>query len=152
MRSRDPVRHLRAGTYRRLAVDRPAVLEDFEKAYARFPSLGRLREQAAGTLSGGEQQMLAVARALTSRPKILMMDEPSLGLAPLVVSEVFSIIRHLNEEGVSTVLVGQNAHKALQVANHFYLLDQGRVAFGGAPGDVGEEDVIPRAYLGSKAA
>lgn len=144
--------NLRAGAYRRLAGDRPAVLEDIDKAYLRFPALERLREQAAGTLSGGEQQMLAVARALMSRPKILMMDEPSLGLAPLVVSEVFSIIRQLNAEGVSIVLVEQNAHKALQVANHFYLLDQGRVAFSGAPGDIGEDDVIQRAYLGSKAA
>ncbi len=144
--------NLLAGAYRRLAGDRPAVLEDVDKAYMRFPSLKRLREQAAGTLSGGEQQMLAVARAMMSRPKILMMDEPSLGLAPLVVSEVFSIIRQLNAEGVTVVLVEQNAHKALQVANHFYLLDQGRVAFSGAPGDIGEDDVIQRAYLGSKAA
>ncbi len=144
--------NLRAGAYRRLAGDRPAVLEDIDKAYFRFPALERLRDQAAGTLSGGEQQMLAVARALMSRPKILMMDEPSLGLAPLVVSEVFSIIRQLNAEGVSIVLVEQNAHKALQVASHFYLLDQGRVAFSGAPGDIGEDDVIQRAYLGSKAA
>ncbi len=144
--------NLRAGAYHRLARDRPAVLEDIDKAYVRFPALERLREQAAGTLSGGEQQMLAVARALMSRPKILMMDEPSLGLAPLVVSEVFSIIRQLNAEGVSIVLVEQNAHKALQVANHFYLLDQGSVAFSGAPGDIGEDDVIQRAYLGSKSA
>lgn len=144
--------NLRAGAYRRLAGDRSAVLEDIDRAYTRFPSLERLREQAAGTLSGGEQQMLAVARAMMSRPKILMMDEPSLGLAPLVVSEVFSIIRQLNTEGVSILLVEQNAHKALQVANHVYLLDQGRVAFSGGPGDIGEDDVIQRAYLGSKAA
>ncbi|MDE2791867.1 MAG: ABC transporter ATP-binding protein [Paracoccaceae bacterium] len=144
--------NLRAGAFRRLRGDRSAVLEDIDKAYVRFPSLKRRRDQAAGTLSGGEQQMLAVARAMMSRPNILMMDEPSLGLAPLVVSEVFSIISQLNKEGVSILLVEQNAHKALQIASHVYLLDQGRVAFSGTPGDIGEDDIIQRAYLGSKAA
>ena len=144
--------NLMAGAFSRLSSDRLGVREDIENAYARFPSLEERKAQAAGTLSGGEQQMLAVARAMMSRPRILMMDEPSLGLAPLVVAEIFSIIRQLNEEGVTIVLVEQNAHKALQIANRFYLLDQGRVAFSGTPGDIGEDDVIQRAYLGSKVA
>ena len=144
--------NLEAGAYRRLSNDRRGVQEDIENAFVRFPALKERREQAAGTLSGGEQQMLAVARAMMSRPRILMMDEPSLGLAPLVVAEIFSIIRQLNDDGVTIVLVEQNAHMALQIAHRFYLLDQGRVAFSGAPGEIGEDDVIQRAYLGSKAA
>ncbi len=144
--------NLEAGAYRRLASDRRRVREDIENAFIRFPALKDRRGQIAGTLSGGEQQMLAVARAMMSRPRILMMDEPSLGLAPLVVAEIFSIIRQLNEDGVTIVLVEQNAHMALQIAHRFYLLDQGRVAFSGAPGEIGEDDVIQRAYLGSKAA
>jgi branched-chain amino acid transport system ATP-binding protein len=144
--------NLEAGAYRRLATDRQRVREDIESAFIRFPALKDRRGQIAGTLSGGEQQMLAVARAMMSRPRILMMDEPSLGLAPLVVAEIFSIIRQLNEDGVTIVLVEQNAHMALQIAHRFYLLDQGRVAFSGAPGEIGEDDVIQRAYLGSKAA
>ena len=144
--------NLMAGAYTRLSSDRAGVQADIDNAYARFPSLKDRRAQIAGTLSGGEQQMLAVARAMMSRPKILMMDEPSLGLAPLIVAEIFSIIRQLNDEGVSIVLVEQNAHKALQIANRFYLLDQGRVAFSGTPGEIGEDDFIQRAYLGSKVA
>lgn len=144
--------NLEAGAYRRLATDRQRVREDIENAFIRFPALKDRRGQIAGTLSGGEQQMLAVARAMMSRPRILMMDEPSLGLAPLVVAEIFSIIRQLNDDGVTIVLVEQNAHMALQIAHRFYLLDQGQVAFSGAPGEIGEDDVIQRAYLGSKAA
>ncbi|MYG28773.1 MAG: ABC transporter ATP-binding protein [Boseongicola sp. SB0677_bin_26] len=144
--------NLVAGAYRRLSTDRRGVREDIENAFVRFPALKERREQMAGTLSGGEQQMLAVARAMMSRPRILMMDEPSLGLAPLVVAEIFSIIRQLNDDGVTIVLVEQNAHMALQIAHRFCLLDQGRVAFSGAPGEIGEDDVIQRAYLGSRAA
>ncbi len=144
--------NLEAGAFRRLATDRQRVREDIENAFIRFPALKDRRGQIAGTLSGGEQQMLAVARAMMSRPRILMMDEPSLGLAPLVVAEIFSIIRQLNDDGVTIVLVEQNAHMALQIAHRFYLLDQGQVAFSGAPGEIGEDDVIQRAYLGSKAA
>jgi len=140
--------NLEAGAYQRR--DRTAVAEDIERMYARFPRLQERREQLAGTLSGGEQQMLAVARALMSRPRILLMDEPSLGLAPMIVEEVFSIIRALNGDGVTIFLVEQNAHMALKVANHFYLMEQGRVTFSGEPGKLAEDEVIQRAYLGTK--
>ena len=142
--------NLEAGAYQRR--DRTAVAEDIERMYARFPRLQERREQLAGTLSGGEQQMLAVARALMSRPRILLMDEPSLGLAPMIVEEVFSIIRALNGDGVTIFLVEQNAHMALKVANHFYLMEQGRVTFSGEPGKLAEDEVIQRAYLGTKRA
>ena len=142
--------NLQAGAYQRR--DRAAVAEDIERMYARFPRLRERREQLAGTLSGGEQQMLAVARALMSRPRILLMDEPSLGLAPMIVEEVFSIIETLNRDGVTIFLVEQNAHMALKVANHFYLMEQGRVTFSGEPGKLAEDEVIQRAYLGTKRA
>lgn len=96
--------------------------------------------------------MLAVARALMSRPRLLLMDEPSVGLAPLVVAEIFAIIRQLHSEGVSIFLVEQNAHMALKVAQHFYLMEQGRVSFSGNPGALADDDVIQRAYLGQKRA
>jgi len=140
--------NLQAGAYQRR--DSAAVAEDIERMYARFPRLQERREQLAGTLSGGEQQMLAVARALMSRPRILLMDEPSLGLAPMIVEEVFSIIETLNRDGVTIFLVEQNAHMALKVANHFYLMEQGRVTFSGEPGKLAEDEVIQRAYLGTK--
>ncbi len=142
--------NLQAGAYQRR--DSAAVAEDIERMYVRFPRLQERREQLAGTLSGGEQQMLAVARALMSRPRILLMDEPSLGLAPMIVEEVFSIIRALNGDGVTIFLVEQNAHMALKVANHFYLMEQGRVTFSGEPGKLAEDEVIQRAYLGTKRA
>ncbi len=144
--------NLQAGAYLRPASAKRDIARDIEKMYARFPVLGQRAGQNAGTLSGGEQQMLAVARALMSRPKILLMDEPSVGLSPLIVDEIFSIIRQLNGEGISIVLVEQNVVKALQVADHFYLLDHGRVAFSGAPGEIENDDVIKRAYLGDIAA
>jgi branched-chain amino acid transport system ATP-binding protein len=110
--------------------------------------LKQREEQNAGTLSGGEQQMLALARALMSRPKMLLLDEPSVGLAPKIIDEIFAIITQVKSEGMSIVLVEQNAVKALQVADHFYFLDQGRVSFNGNPNELENEDVIRRAYLG----
>ncbi len=117
--------------------------------FERFPRLGERANQLAGTLSGGEQQMLAIARALMSRPKILLMDEPSLGLAPLIVQDIFQLIAEFNAEGTTIFLVEQNAHMALQVAHKFYLLEQGQVTFAGTPGEMEEDTVIQRAYLGS---
>jgi branched-chain amino acid transport system ATP-binding protein len=117
--------------------------------FTRFPRLKEREAQPAGTLSGGEQQMLAVARALMSRPKLLLMDEPSLGLAPLVVEEIFAIITELHRDGATIFLVEQNAHMALRVAQRFYLMEQGRVTFSGDPGSLAEDEVIRRAYLGS---
>jgi branched-chain amino acid transport system ATP-binding protein len=142
--------NLMAGAYQR--DDRDAVAADIDRMYERFPRLRERREQLAGTLSGGEQQMLAVARALMSRPRLLLMDEPSLGLAPLVVEEIFRIVAELHRDGTSIFLVEQNAHMALKVAHHFYLMEQGRVTFSGSPGQLAEDEVIQRAYLGTRRA
>jgi branched-chain amino acid transport system ATP-binding protein len=142
--------NLLAGAYQRGGKAEVAI--DVERMYARFPRLRERSEQLAGTLSGGEQQMLAVARALMSRPRVLLMDEPSLGLAPLVVAEIFRIVTELNRDGTTIFLVEQNAHMALQVAHHFYLMEQGRVTFSGTPGQLAEDEVIQRAYLGARRA
>jgi len=137
--------NLMAGAYRRK--DRAAIASDIEHQLDRFPRLRERIDQLAGTLSGGEQQMLALARALMSRPRLLLMDEPSVGLAPKVVAEIFGIVRQLHAEGTSIFLVEQNVHMALKVAQHFFLLQQGRVTFSGTPADLAEDDVIQRAYL-----
>ncbi|MFM8638337.1 MAG: ABC transporter ATP-binding protein [Betaproteobacteria bacterium] len=142
--------NLMAGAYKRR--DTAGIKSDVEAMFVRFPRLKERIEQLAGTLSGGEQQMLAVARALMSRPRLLLMDEPSVGLAPLVVAEIFSIIKQLHQEGVSLFVVEQNAHMALKAAQHFYLMEQGRVSFSGTPGELADDDVIQRAYLGQKKA
>lgn len=138
--------NLRAGAY--LRRDRQ-IDADLERSFVRFPKLRERARQVAGTLSGGEQQMLAVARALMARPRLLLMDEPSLGLAPMVVHEIFGFISELNAEGTTILLVEQNAHMALRVAGHFYLMDQGRVVHSGASSAMSEDDIIQRAYLGS---
>ncbi len=142
--------NLHAGAYQR--GDKKTIAEDLEKMFGRFPPLKERAAQQAGTLSGGEQQMLAVARALMSRPKLLLMDEPSLGLAPLVVEEIFRIVAELHKDGTTIFLVEQNAHMALKVAEHFYLMEQGKVSFSGTPGALAEDEVIRRAYLGSSKA
>ncbi|HKH34036.1 MAG TPA: ABC transporter ATP-binding protein [Beijerinckiaceae bacterium] len=142
--------NLLAGAYQRSGASEIAA--DTKRLYERFPRLSERREQLAGTLSGGEQQMLAVGRALMSRPRLLLMDEPSLGLAPIVVDEIFRIIAELNADGTTIFLVEQNAHKALQVARRFYLMEQGRVTFSGTPGQLAEDEVIQRAYLGTRRA
>jgi branched-chain amino acid transport system ATP-binding protein len=142
--------NLYAGAYQRK--DKADVEADIERMYARFPRLKERREQLAGTLSGGEQQMLAVARALMSRPRVLLMDEPSLGLAPLIVAEIYSIISELNRDGTTIFLVEQNAHMALQVAHEFLLMEQGRITFKGTPGQIAEDELIQRAYLGTRRA
>jgi len=139
--------NLRAGAYQRSGA--AAINADIERLMQRFPRLRERAAQDAGTLSGGEQQMLAVARALMSRPKLLLMDEPSLGLAPLVVEEIFRIILELHRDGNTIFLVEQNAHMALRVAQHFYLMEQGKVTFSGNPGSLAEDEVISRAYLGT---
>jgi branched-chain amino acid transport system ATP-binding protein len=142
--------NLLAGAYQRR--DKADIAADVERMYERFPRLRERHEQLAGTLSGGEQQMLAVARALMSRPRLLLMDEPSLGLAPLVVKEIFDIVAELNRDGTTIFLVEQNAHMALQVAHRFFLMEQGRVTFKGTPGQLAEDEVIQRAYLGTRRA
>jgi branched-chain amino acid transport system ATP-binding protein len=137
--------NLQAGAYQR----KGDLTQDIEKVFARFPRLKERAAQQAGTLSGGEQQMLAVGRALMSRPRLLLMDEPSLGLAPLVVEEIFRTITELHRDGATIFLVEQNAHMALKVAQHFFLMEQGKITFRGDPGSLAEDEVIRRAYLGS---
>ena len=121
--------------------------EDMQRMFELFPRLKERRNQRAMTMSGGEQQMLAIARALMSRPKLLLLDEPSLGLAPLVVKQIFSTLRELASTGMTIFLVEQNVHMALKVAQQFFLLQQGRVTFSGTPTELAEDDVIQRAYL-----
>ncbi len=142
--------NLMAGAY--LRKDRAGVANDIEQQLNRFPRLRERIDQLAGTLSGGEQQMLALGRALMSRPRLLLMDEPSVGLAPKVVAEIFGIIQKLHHEGTSIFLVEQNVHMAMKVAQHFYLLQQGRVTFSGTPAQLAEDDLVQRAYLAGHSA
>lgn len=129
--------------------DRRAIAEDLERAYTYFPRLAERRRQQAGTLSGGEQQMLAISRAMMLRPRLMLLDEPSFGLAPLIVQEMFSILRALNEkEKVSMFLVEQNASLALELADHAYLLETGRVVMSGPAKELSQDESIRRAYLG----
>jgi len=147
-----PVReNLLAGAYSRLRRDRAGVAADLEAMFSRFPILGQRAGQAAGTLSGGEQQMLAIARALMARPRVLMMDEPSLGLAPMIVEQIFEIVERLNREGLTVLLVEQNARMALSIAHRAYLLEQGRIAFEGTAAEVAADEAISRAYLGVRS-
>ncbi|NCR12008.1 MAG: ABC transporter ATP-binding protein [Microcystis aeruginosa G13-07] len=138
--------NLQLGAYTRS--DRLGVKSDIEEQLQLFPRLSERREQLAGTLSGGEQQMLAIARALMSRPKLLLLDEPSLGLAPQIVREIFSIIRQLNESGVTILLVEQNANLALETANRGYVLEAGRLTIAGEAGDLLKDERVKQAYLG----
>ena len=138
--------NLRLGAYTRRDA---RVAQDFERVYGYFPRLKERRRQQAGTISGGEQQMLANSRALMLRPKLLLLDEPSFGLAPLVVQEIFRILRTINEqEGTSMLLVEQNANIALELANEAYLLETGRIMLSGPAATIGSDESVRRAYLG----
>jgi len=138
--------NLALGAY--LRRDRDGIAKDAERAYALFPVLAERRAQVAGTLSGGEQQMLAVGRALMSRPKLLLLDEPSLGLAPQVVERIFGVLRDVNRDGVALLLVEQNAHKALQLAHRAYVLETGAIAMSGTGKQLLAGPEVRKAYLG----
>lgn len=139
--------NLLLGAYSRK--DKDGIRRDMDRMYEYFPVLARRRKQRAGSMSGGEQQMLAIARALMARPKVLLLDEPSLGLAPLIVQEIFTILTTVNrEEGVSMLLVEQDAVRALKVASYAYLLETGRVALEGTAEQLAASDDVRRAYLG----
>lgn len=138
--------NLRLGAY--IRSDREGIREDLEKVYDLFPRLRERLWQKGGTLSGGEQQMLAVGRALMSRPTMVMLDEPSLGLAPLLVQEIFRIIRRINEIGMTVLLVEQNAYAALNVAHYAYILEVGRVVLEGPGQELLENPKVKEAYLG----
>ena len=140
--------NLRIGAYMRK--DEDGIAADIKRIYEIFPRLEERNWQMAGTLSGGEQQMLALGRALMSRPKLMMMDEPSLGLAPLVIKEIFNIIRSINENGTTVLLVEQNANMALKVAHHAYVLETGRIMMEGSDKELLENEEIKEAYLGKK--
>ena len=138
--------NLKMGAYTRK--DRSEIEATLEKVYERFPRLKERRNQMAGTLSGGEQQMLAMGRALMSKPKIILMDEPSMGLSPILVNEIFDIIQEVSNSGTTVLLVEQNAKKALSIADRAYVLETGKISIEGKAKDLLEDDSIKKAYLG----
>ena len=138
--------NLKLGAYTRS--DKKEIADTLEMVYTRFPRLKERTKQIAGTLSGGEQQMLAMGRALMSHPKIILMDEPSMGLSPLYVSEIFDIIRSVNESGTTLLLVEQNAKKALSIANRAYVLETGNIVLSGDAKELMNNDSVKKAYLG----
>ena len=140
------LQNLRMGAYTR--TDKAEIEQSLELVFRRFPRLNERKSQPAGTLSGGEQQMLAMGRALMSHPKIILMDEPSMGLSPILVNEIFDIIRSLNEGGTTVLLVEQNARKALQIANRAYVLETGNIVTEGPAQELMNDDAIKKAYLG----
>ncbi|MDE7362147.1 MAG: ABC transporter ATP-binding protein [Oscillospiraceae bacterium] len=138
--------NLMLGAYTRK--DKTEINESIERVYERFPRLKERRTQSAGTLSGGEQQMLAMGRALMSKPSIILMDEPSMGLSPLYVSEIFDIIQEINKSGTTVLLVEQNAKKALSIANRAYVLETGNIALSGDAHELMDNEQVKKAYLG----
>ena len=142
--------NLKIGAY--LRKDRDEIEEGIKDIYRRFPRLKEREWQLAGTLSGGEQQMLAVGRAMMAKPKLMMMDEPSLGLAPLVVKDIFSIIRRVNEDGITVLLIEQNANAALRVAHYGYVLETGTITLTGTGEELLRNESVREAYLGKRKA
>ncbi len=131
-----------------LRKDKGGISKDIESVYERFPILGDRKKQMAGTLSGGEQQMLAIGRALMSKPEILLLDEPSMGLAPLLVKEIFNIIKEINDAGTTVLLVEQNASMALSIADRAYVIETGTISISGTGEELSKSDEIIKAYLG----
>lgn len=131
-----------------LRKDKGGIARDFRQVFDRFPRLEERKKQLAGTLSGGEQQMLAIGRALMARPRLMLLDEPSMGLAPLLVREIFEIIEDINKKGTTILLVEQNAHMALSIAHKAFVLETGEVVLEGTAGQLLESEEVKRAYLG----
>ena len=138
--------NIRLGAFTRK--DKDGIAADIEKVYKLFPRLEERKTQIAGTLSGGEQQMLAMGRALMSKPRIVVMDEPSMGLSPILVSEIFDIIENIREQGTTVLLVEQNAKKALSIADRAYVLETGRIVLSGKASDLINDESVKKAYLG----
>lgn len=138
--------NLELGAY--LRNDKDGIAKDMEDVFEKFPRLKERKDQIAGTLSGGEQQMLAMGRALMSRPKILLLDEPSMGLAPLLVKEIFNIIKEINASGTTILLVEQNANMALSIADKAYVLETGRITLSGTAKELASSEEVRKAYLG----
>lgn len=138
--------NLELGAY--LRKDREGIRRDFQKVFGLFPRLSERKKQLSGTLSGGEQQMLAIGRAIMAKPKLLLLDEPSMGLAPIIVKSIFSIIEEINKEGTTILLVEQNANIALSVASRAYVLETGNVVLSGPAQEVRESEMVKQAYLG----
>jgi len=138
--------NLEMGGYTRPAAEIPASIEEM---FQRFPRLKEREKQIAGTLSGGEQQMLAIARAMMSKPRLLMLDEPSMGLAPILVEQIFDIIKELHEAGVTILLIEQNAQAALSIADRAYVMETGNITMSGAADDLLHNDDVRKAYLGN---
>ncbi len=138
--------NLETGAY--LRRDKKAIASDLEEVFTRFPRLLERRKQMAGTLSGGEQQMLAIGRALMARPQLMLMDEPSMGLAPLLVKEIFEIIKEINSRGTTILLVEQNAHMALSIAYQAYVIETGEIVLSGSAAELMNSEEIKKAYLG----
>ena len=138
--------NLELGAY--LRNDKDGIARDLEDVFKKFPRLLERKDQISGTLSGGEQQMLALGRALMSRPRLLLLDEPSMGLAPLLVKEIFNIIKEINESGTTVLLVEQNANMALSIADKAYVLETGRIALAGTAQELASSEAVRKAYLG----
>ncbi|WAM30595.1 ABC transporter ATP-binding protein [Caldicellulosiruptor naganoensis] len=138
--------NLELGAY--LRKDKQGIKEDLKKVFERFPRLYERKNQLAGTLSGGEQQMLAIGRALMSRPKLLLLDEPSMGLAPILVTEIFKIIKEINSQGTTILLIEQNAHMALSIADRAYVIETGKIVLSGEAKEIAANPEVKKAYLG----
>ena len=144
--------NLRLGAYARARMGRKVIAEELDRVYTTFPRLAERRRQLAGTMSGGEQQMLAMGRAMMASPRLLLLDEPSLGLAPLIVEEIFNVVAKLRDSGATVLLIEQNARAALRLADHAYLLEAGNVRLGASAKDMADDERVATAYLGHRTA